>query len=308
MPYVQTWNASIQQTLPAQFQVELTYTGIKGTRLDIQEQPNRSLPGSFTNGQQTQQIRNATQFLYETSQGNSIYHALAARLTRRFARGVSFTASYAYSKSIDDASSIGGGGATVAQNFYDLSAERGLSAFNRTHVLNSNFIFTSPVGENGKYRPGGWRETLLKDWQLSGGVTLQTGLPFTAQVLGNQANIAGTGSVGSGRAEATGQPLYNGTGVFFNPAAFTFPTPGTFGNAGRATIIGPSTLAANVSFARSFRLGDDRRRVEFRLDGTNITNSVNITGFDTVVGATNYGLPLSAAGMRVISATVRLRF
>jgi hypothetical protein len=307
MPYVQTWTGSIQQTLPAQFQLELTYTGVKGTRLDIQEQPNRSLAGSYLSGQQNSQIKNAEQFLFETSQGNSIYHGLQARLTRRFSRGTSFSLFYTFSKSIDDASSIGGGGATVAQNFNDLSAERALSSFNRTHVVTSNFIFTSPVGEQGTYRPGGWKEALLKDWQLSGGVTLSSGAPFTAQVLGNLSNIAGSGSVGSGRAQATGLPLDTGTG-FFNLGAFTFPAAGTFGNAGRNTIIGPTTLTANASFGRSFRLGDDRRRVEFRLEGSNITNSVNITSFDTVVGATNYGLPLAAGGMRVVSATVRLRF
>lgn len=307
MPYVQTWNASVQQTLPAQFQLELTYTGVKGTRLDIQEQPNRSLAGSYLNGQQTSQIKNAAQFLYETSQGNSIYHGLQSRVTRRFSRTTSFNVFYTFSKSIDDASNIGGGGASVAQDFRNLSAERAVSSFNRTHVLNTSFNFTSPVGEQGTYKPGGLQELLLKDWQLTGGVTLSSGSPFTAQVLGNLSNIAGSGSVGSGRAQATGLPLYTGTG-FFNLGAFTFPAAGTYGNAGRNTITGPSTLNANASFGRSFRLRDDRRRLEFRLEANNITNSVNITSFNTVVGATNYGLPLLAGGMRTVNATVRIRF
>ncbi len=308
MPYVQTWSVNVQQTLPHQFVVELGYLGTKGTRLDIQGQPNTSTTGSYVSGDNALQTRNTTPFTYETSTGNSIYHALQARFTRRFARGVSWNASYVFSKSIDDASSIGGGGATVAQNFFNLSAERGLSSFNRTHVLNTSVIFTSPFGETGVFRLGGWRENLLKDWQLSGSVSTSSGLPFTARVLGNQTNTAGSGVVGSGRADATGQPLYGNGGLIFNPAAFTIPNSNTFGNAGRNTIIGPSTLTLNLSFTRSFRLKSDRRRAEFRVDAANLTNSVNITSFNTTVNATNYGLPLGASGMRTVTATVRLRF
>ena len=304
--YIQTWNFNVQQTLPSNFIIELGYMGTKGTRLDIQSQPNRALAGSYTSS--NLQISNATPFTYETSVGNSIYHALQVRFNRRFVKGISWQALYTFSKSIDDASSIGGGGTVVAQNAFDLSAERGLSSFNRTHTLTSNFIFTSPFAENGVIRLGtGWKENLLKDWTLSGGATFSSGAPFTAQVLGNQANAAGTGSVGSGRAEATGLPIDSGNG-FFNLSAFTIPVPGTFGNAGRNTIIGPSSFTLNLSFGRSFRLRDDRRRLEFRVEGSNIMNSVNVASINAIVNATNYGLPTSAAGMRSLNAVLRLRF
>ena len=50
---------------------------------------------------------------------------------RRFARNMSFNVLYTFSKSIDDSSTFGGVGNVVAQNAFDLSAERGLSSFNR---------------------------------------------------------------------------------------------------------------------------------------------------------------------------------
>ncbi len=85
-------------------------------------------------------------FIYDESDGNSIYHALQTRLVRRFAKGVSMNALYTFSKSIDDASTIGGGTAVVAQNPFDLSAERGLSSFDQRHTLNLSYILASPVG------------------------------------------------------------------------------------------------------------------------------------------------------------------
>ena len=305
--YIQTWNLSVQQTLPYSLVLELGYQGTKGTRLDIQRLPNRSAPGAPLTSEQRRQIGNAVGFTYDTSDGNSVYHALQVRFTRRFSKGISANALYTFSKSIDDASTIGNGGTVVAQNDQNISAERGLSSFDQRHVLNLFFIYSSPFGENGVIKASGWRERLLKDWQFTGGVNAASGLPFTARVLGNLANIGGTGAVGSGRANSTGLPINAGTGLF-NLAAFTIPASGTYGNAGRNTIVGPNRLTMNLGFGRSFRVHDDRKRLEVRVESTNLTNTPNITSFNTVVNATNYGLPLAVNGMRTVTATARLRF
>src|SRR6185437_9014816 len=123
---------------------------------------------------------------------------------------------------------------------------------------------------------------------------------LTARVLGNQSDIAGSGNVGSGRASATGQDLSSGAG-FFNLAAFTAPIAGQYGNAGRNTIPGPGLFSLNVGFGRSFQFGESRRRLEFRAEATNVLNQVNYTSFNTVVNATNYGLPVAAGTMRQLS-------
>ena len=305
--YAQTWNASVQVPLPHSLVMELSYLGTKGTHLDIQRLPNRAAPGSPLTAEQRRQIGNATGFTFESSEGNSIYNAAQVRFTRRFSKGLSANVLYVFSKSIDNSSTLGGGAAVVAQNDQDLHAERGLSAFDRRHTLNANYIFTSPVGENQWIRASGWTERMLKDWTLSGGVVASSGLPFTARVLGNQADTGGTGSVGSGRAQATGLPVDAGSG-FFNIAAFGYPLPGTYGNAGRNTIPGPGQVSLNLAFGRSFRLKDERRRIEFRLESTNFLNHVNYTSLNTVVNASNFGLPLATATMRTITANIRLRF
>ena len=303
-PYAQSWNVSIQHDLARGFFIELGYLGTKGTRLDVQTLPNEG-PGGLRQGNQ---LGNAVGFVFDSSVGNSIYHAAQVRVQRRFNRGVSMQAFYSFSKSIDDSSSFGGAGNTVAQNWLNLAAERGLSSFDRRHSFDMNWVFTSPVGNATSRVPGSTLAgRLLRDWQLSGSFVAQTGTPLTARVLGNSATLAQTGGIGSGRAEATGMGLAAATG-FFNLAAFTAPPPGEFGDAGRNTIPGPGLVTLNAAFGRSFQFGETRRRLELRLEGNNLFNYVNFSNINTVVNATNYGLPISAAPMRTVQVVVRFRF
>lgn len=302
-PYAQTWSLTVQHELPKNFFVELGYLGTKGTGLDVQILPNEG-PG-FRQGNQ---IGSAVGFTFDNSVGNSVYHALQVRVNRRFSGGISLQTFYTFSKSIDDASTFGNSGTAVAQNWLDISAERGLSNFDRRHTLTVNWIYASPFGTaTSRISASSTAGRLLRDWQLSGGLTAETGTPLTARVLGNTARLAQTNGAGSGRAEATGASLASATG-FFNLNAFTIPPSGEFGDAGRNTIPGPDLVSLNAAFARSFQFGETRRRLELRLEANNVLNEVNFTSFGTVVGALNYGAPISASSMRSLSAVVRFRF
>ncbi|MCS7315887.1 MAG: TonB-dependent receptor [Bryobacterales bacterium] len=305
--YAQTWSLSLQHSLTRTLVVELGYLGTKGTRLDVQRMPNRAAPGSPLTAEDRRRIGNAVGFVWDSSEGNSIYHGGQVRLMRRLARGVSANLLYVYSKSIDNASTLGGGAAVVAQNDRDLRAERGRSSFDQRHSLNLFYVVQSPVREGSRVFPTSrWAGRLLGNWSLSGGLSAGSGTPFTARVLGNLADAGGTGTVGAGRADATGLPIRSDTG-FFNLAAFTVPKPGAFGNAGRNTIDGPTVWSLNLSLARTIPLGE-RRTLELRMDGENVTNHVSFTNLGTVVNAADYGLPKATAPMRRVTAQLRLRF
>ncbi len=155
LPYAQTWSLAIQDALPHGFLVETEYIGTKGTDLGIVEQPNRPEAGSSVlNAQEELRIPDATSFSYETSQGNSIFHAGQLRLTRRFSTGISGNLLYTYSKSIDDVSSFSGIGGTTVQFIDNLRLERGLSTFDQRHRLQGTFLLSSPVGVHGMLRNG----------------------------------------------------------------------------------------------------------------------------------------------------------
>lgn len=304
LPYAQTWNASIQQELPHRLVLQVSYLATKGTRLDTLRLPNRAAPGSPLTSEERRQIGNATGFTFETSDADSIYHSGRVSLIRRFNRGASFNIDYVFAKSIDDAATFGGG---LAQNDQDIRAERSLSNFDHRHVLNANYLITSPFGHNSRWLSHRVLATkLLEDWTLNGGIHAQTGSPFSPRVAGNLSDSAGTGANGTTRPDATGQPINGGAG-FFNTAAFILPLAGQFGDAGRNTIPGPSSVTLNASFGRGFGLGE-RRNLEFRFDANNILNHVNISSFGTTLNSTNYGLPLAAGAMRSMSVTMRFRF
>ncbi len=307
--YAQTWSFAVQNTLPHGLVLELEYIGTKGTDLPVAEQPNRPLPGSsVTNAQEQLQIPYATSFTYETSQGNSIFHAGQVRLTRRFARGVSAVLLYTRSKSIDDASSFSGPGGTVVQFIDNLGLERGLSTFDQRNKLQTTFLLSSPVGVHGMLRNGGWTTKTLAGWTLNGTFTAASGTPLTALVAGNLSNTGGLAAAGSTRAEATGLPVSAEGYAYFNPLAFTTPLAGEFGDAGRDTIPGPFQLSFNSALNRAFRFGDSRRQLQLRLSATNALNHVAITSFGTTVNAANYGLPTAASGTRTVQLLLRFSF
>ena len=305
LAYAQTWNLSIQHTLPHGLVVDTEYIGTKGTHLGILENPNRSI-GSISNG--GLQIDNATSFSYQTQGANSHYEAGQARVTRRFARSVSANALYTFAKGIDDASSFSGTGGTVVQFLNNRALERGLSSFDVRHNLNAGFQLSSPVGVRGLLRNGGWKTQLLKSWNMNASFNVTTGTPLTAYVAGNLSNTGGLAGGGSLRAEATGLPIREPGDAYFNALAFTTPLSGQFGNAGRTTIPGLFRTTVNSSLNRNFRFGESRRTLTFTVNATNVLNHVTITSIGTTVNSSNYGLPTAASGTRAITLNSRFSF
>lgn len=299
--YAQTWSFSVQNDLPFGMFGTIGYLGTKGTRLDQQFIPNSVAPGAaeslLPHG-----------FIYETSNGNSIYHAAQFQLVRRFRSGFSGHASYQFSKSIDNAGTggRGQGGTPVAQNWLDLSAERGLSSFDARHNLSLQLQYSTAMGMQGGTLASGWRAALMKDWTFGANISIRSGSPFTALIGGNRSQVGGTAVGNTVRASATGLPV-DAAGMLFNTAAFTTTAAGEWGNAGRNTIPGPSVFFLNGSVGRIFRIGE-RRSIDLQLQAQNVLNHVTITSWGTVLGSNNYGLATGAANMRKLTAHFRLRF
>jgi hypothetical protein len=193
----------------------------------------------------------------------------------------------------------------IAQNWLDLSAERGLSTFDQRHLLTLQLQYTTGMGVAGGMLLTGWKGALLKEWTFATQVTAGSGLPQTPVYL---APVQGTGITGTIRPDYTGQPLYaSPAGFYLNPAAYTAPLPGQWGNAGRNSIAGPAQFTLNASLGRTFRVGD-RFNLDFRVDSTNALNHVTFTAWNTTIDNTQFGLPAAANAMRSLQTTLRLRF
>ena len=325
--YVHNWQASVQRDLPGSLQLTATYLGIKGTR-----QMQEFLPNTYAPGAPDYCPLCPLGYAYLTSNGNSTREAGQVQLRRRLHSGFTATLLYTYSKSIDDAAALGGqpgfasqnnnsqngqgpglGTAsapgpinlTIAQNWLDLGAERGLSSFDQRHLLNLQLQYTTGMGMAGGTLLSGWRGAALKDWTFLAQVTAGSGLPLTPMYLTPVPRTAVNNII---RPEYTGAPLYSApAGFFLNPAAYTAPPNGQWGNAGRNTITGPSEFSLNASLGRTFRVSD-RLNLDTRIDSTNALNHVNFTSWNTSVNNAQFGLPTSANQMRAVQITARLRF
>ena len=301
--YVQMWNLNIQHELKPSLLLNIGYTGSKGTALDMVRAPNRGPDGVLL-------IPNVQPFLFETSQGSSILHAGTISFRKRMTNGMSAGGTYTYSKSIDNASSIGGGAVVVAQNDLDLAAERGLSSFDQRHKLSANFYYDLPFGAGRHWVTNpGVIQKMIGDWTWSGDVTLASGVPFTARIIGDFASVA-QGTSGSLRANYNGQPisLSNPTAaLWFNTAAFSVPSPGTFGDAGRNTIEGPGTILVDFALAKNFPI-KDAMAFEVRAQASNVFNHPNFSGIDTTVNSPTFGQVISIGSMRTMQIFTRFRF
>jgi carboxypeptidase family protein len=304
--YAQIWNFSIERQLPSNTTLELTYTGTKGTDLDM----------LFGFSRTAGTVQNALGFTYDTFGASSNYNGLQVRVQRRFTKGLMVNGTYTFSKSLDDASSIGGGGQVVVQDDNNLGAERGLSSFDIRHQFRANYMYELPFGDRKRWATKGWERSALGNWRFSGSFTAHTGTPYTARVaIGACSIIPG---VYSERATQVGDPNLPAskrtTAKWFNTAAFTAPVgppgaPVCIGDAARNTITGPGLFTWNASLAKTVPLGrDGLRRLDFRLDTNNLLNHVNYSGISTFVNSATFGSVTGAGGMRSMSFTTRVNF
>jgi hypothetical protein len=299
---VHIWNADLQRDFGCTVSIGASYIGTKGSELDLQRAPNRGPNGLRIAGVQP--------FTWESSGGRSIMHSLSLRIGRRLAQGIQGSATYTISKSMDNASSIGGGAVVVAQNDQDLEAEWGRSSFDQRHRFSASFSWELPFGTGRRWLgKGGSTDALLGGWILNGTFTAASGIPFTARLVGDAADVA-RGTNGTLRADYSGQPIAIATpsiAQYFNTAAFGVPASGTFGNASRNTITGPGSAVLNASLSKSVSLAG-LRGFWIRLQGTNILNTPQWSTIDTVVNSPTFGRVVGVRPMRTVQIIVRSMF
>jgi len=311
--YAQLWNLSVEAQIKPNLLVQATYTGTKGTDLDLLRAPNRAQPGSPFNTELQRRIPNAPGFTYDTFGASSTYHAVQLLVQRQLSHGLMIQGIYTFSKSIDNASSIGGGAPVVVQNDNNFAAERGLSSFDVRQQFRSTFSYELPFGPKQHWMHTGWASAVLGNLQVSGLSGISTGTPFTALLQGNAADNTGTGSNFSTRADQIANPnLPSGQRAplhFFNTSAFALPSALQFGDAARNTITGPGTFWINLALTKKFRTGQDGRvHTDVRWEVQNLTNSPTFVGLHTIVDSAQFGRVDSVKPMRNMDLMLRVNF
>jgi hypothetical protein len=268
-----------------------------------------------------------------TSSSHSTYHSLQTSVAKNSARaGLGLQASYTYSKSIDDTSSVLGGLLGTAgvvlqalpQNPWDPRAEKGPSTFDVTHVFTVSVIQLLPLDRVGFLRPLG--RTLTSGWQALNITTLTTGSPFTV-FSGIQQTDAGT--AGADRPDLVTMPHFSTSrtvredyfGQGANNASFfsipinlpggTGPNSGRFGTLGRDTFRGPGYHDFDVAMIKDTPFGHrgngELGTIEFRAEFFNLFNIVNFGLPNNIVRGSGFGIISKTAGSsRQIQFSVKL--
>ena len=350
LPYAQDWDLNIQRSFGSDMLFEIGYVGTKGTKLPrfIEGNPAIYIPGVDSSTNPPSAIStsgNADQRrLYSgctladppgscklSSTGliagiaNSSYNALEASLKKRFSHGISFLASYTYSKTIDDASSFNMTGSAskpvagendLAQDPFNLAAERGRSLFDTRHRLILSYQWSLPLWR----QPRGLYQQILGNWQANGIVTLMSGSPFTV-FDSNDVSVQGgapeiTGFSANRPTLVAGQNPNNGpqtTSAWLNAGAFhrLIQDPNSpvqqFGTAGRNIAQGPGYANWDFSLFKNMPVTEGKE-FQFRAEFFNILNHTNFRLPDSDISSPTFNQILAAQSPRLIQLALKFSF
>lgn len=302
-PYVQHFNFNIQRSLGSSRALEVGYVGSKGTKLLSARDLNQPGPSAAQFNPRPNPAFGDVTVL--ESRANSNYHSLQTRLQQRLSHGLSVLASYAWAKSIDDASAFfsSTGDGNFPQDSRNARLERARSNFDVRHRFTMAYAYDLPLGK-GLLRGG---------WQTFGVWTLQTGRPFTVALpsaddnSGTGISVLGFGS--NDRPHALRNPaLASPTPErWFDTAAFARPARGTFGNAGRNILDGDGLQSINASLVKNFALRE-AMTLQFRAEFFNFFNQVNFDLPDLFFGSPTFGRVNSARPPRHVQFGLKFLF
>ena len=345
LPYAQDWNLNIERSFGKDWLFQVGYVGTKGTRLPrfVEGNPTVYDPNlsPLENGQLSDQRRLYSGCTVEDPEAtctfssaglisgiaNSTYNALQASLRKRFSAGLSFLASYTFSKTLDYSSSFNITGSAsqstagendLAQNPFDLRAEHGRSMFDARHRFVLSYQWNLPWFS----KPENWYGHILGNWQVNGVTTFQTNIPFTVYDSSNPSaqggapeisgffsarpNLAGDPNSGSCQENGVSVPIRTAN-CWFNTSAFEHAPPGQFGNVGRATMLGPSFQQWDFSAIKTIPIHESMN-LQFRAEFFNIFNNVNFQLPNNDLQSPNFGHIQAAQSGRVIQFALKFLF
>jgi hypothetical protein len=293
----QQWTLQVQQRLPWDFTAQASYVGIESAHVFAQMPDNLVNP---ITGKRT--LPAFDQVNYKGDWAVASFHGLMAGLQRTARNGLFLGMNYTYGHAINDADG-------APQNVACRSCEKSSANFDVRQNVYVQTSYPLPLGHN----------VLLRNWTVSGVASARTGLPLTVTLSrkttdlpdGNNASqrpnlVPGVSVIPTG-----GQTITN----WINPAAFSTPAKGTWGNAGRALSRAPGLFQIDSAIARSVRI-TERSNVQFRMEAFNVFNQVELGSPTVNLSSPSFGqilavsntTPVGSGSARSIQFAARFTF
>ncbi len=216
------------------------------------------------------------------STGRSNYNGLQVWLNRRFANRLAYQVSYTWSHALSDVSLTSFVTNTVDPFNFDI--DYGSSDLDRRHQIVGNLVYELPGAE----RWGSVANAVLGGWQVNFIASAYGGAPI--DVI-SSANTAGLATATTPRPDIVpGVPIYldndNDPTTWLNPAAFSLPAAGQFGNLSRGAVRAPALYNLDISASKNWRFGE-RYGIQFRAEAFNFFNHANFTNLDANLALQN---------------------
>jgi hypothetical protein len=299
-----SWNLTLERQVGTDWLLSAAYVGSGGYHLPgtYQMNPATYIPGASTiaNTQARRPYQGFTSVSQSWTDYNSQYHSLQLNAEKRFTKGFSILANYAWAKTMDD---FGTAILALGREF-----NRAVAAEHVPHIFHLTTIWDIPTPQL-----RGFAAKLFRGWELTSLTTWQSGFPFSV-TSGIDNSLS---AVGGDRADFTGTDLdqarpsglSHGEMVnrYFNTSLFTVNAIGTFGNSGRNILRGPRFFNTDLGLIKTTNI-TERARAQFRGEFFNVFNNVNFNNPGSTVGTAGFGRITSARDPRILQLTLKLMF
>lgn len=303
-PLVSKWNFTIQQDLGWGSALEVSYIGSKGSRQLINWNPNQPANSPIPNADVNS--RRAYPFLrggieQTATFGRSLYHGLAAKFEKRYSSGLTMTSSYTWGHAFADTNTTlsGSGGFAMFDIACGFRCEYSTASWDIRHRFVTSFNYDLPFGR-GKNLGSNLNpvaNAIIGGWQTNGILVFSSGQPFTFR----SQNCVGSFNACRPDAVPGKDPMdAPSTGrtpdQWFDMTAVQSPAPGTGGNIGPQTGVGPGIKNLDLSLFKTFEF-NERYRLQFRSEWLNMSNTPRFA-------VSSIGLTQGAGNFSRLSATL----
>ena len=317
-PTVLTWSLSVQQKVAPNTSLTIGYVGSHGYHQILSEDVNEPVPticpaspcpSTLSAGTvyypkgapyANPALANTTTWI---SAGVGSYNGLEVDANHRFQHGFQLRGVYTWSKNLDDGTAWNTSVGANAPAFVEFPSrpklDWGPASTDVRNLAVINGTYDLPLGQ---HYSGSLGRALLQGWSVSEVATLQSGFPFTPQLGYNPTNNGD--SRNPIRPEVNpafhGKVIEGGPAQYFNPNAYLAPASGTYGNAGRNSLVGPGFANLDASLRKDTQISEGLR-AQFRAEFFNVLNHTNFGTPNEVVYSAAGTTPSPTAG--VITST-----
>jgi hypothetical protein len=303
-PTVQQWNLTFEQDLGKNMGLRLSYTGSAGRNMEAMVDLNQVHPNStgydaslvpFSSFSIIQSVVNAA---------FANYNSGTVELSRHNGKGLTFDASYTFTRDLSNAggatpTAFAVAGGSFLTDRFNPGLDYGNVIYDRKHRLLATWLYELPFGEGKAWlNHKGFADLLAGGWQLGGVGILQSGpflTPYESSTDPAGTNILTTETITRADLDKSKRiyPAVRNASQWLespNNAGSAFSVPannrGYFGTAGVGSVVGPGTVNLSLSLMKNFNLSD-QAHFQFGLEAANVFNHRNYEPPNMQVDAPN---------------------